>query len=226
MKKILVWDLPTRLFHWLLAAAIGAAWATGEAGGSWMIWHGRIGLLIIGLVVFRLAWGFVGSTYARFSTFVRGPAAIRNYLRGQWRGIGHNPLGALSVLALLAVTAVQAGSGLFAANDDIGYTGFLYSLASDQLAALAHRVHHQAFNVLLALVALHVAAILYYVHVKRDNLLKPMIVGTKASDDGEPARGGGFVAFVVALAVALAAVGVASGIWITKPAPAATTPSW
>ena len=122
MTRIQIWDLPTRLFHWLLVSAIGAAWATGEAGGSWMIWHGRIGLCIIGLISFRLAWGFLGTNYARFSTFVRGPAAIRAYLRGQWQGLGHNPLGALSVLALLAVVSLQMGSGLFANNDDIGYT--------------------------------------------------------------------------------------------------------
>ena len=161
MQKILLWDLPTRVFHWLLVMAIGAAWFTGEQGGSWMIWHGRIGLFIIGLIVFRVCWGIFGSTYARFSRFVRGPAAIADYLRGRWQGLGHNPLGALSVLGLLGLTALQAGSGLFAVNDDIGYTGFLNTLVSSKLGERLTDFHGDCFEVLLVLIGLHVAAILF-----------------------------------------------------------------
>ena len=168
-----------------------------------MIWHGRIGLCIIGLISFRLAWGFLGTNYARFSTFVRGPAAIRAYLRGQWQGLGHNPLGALSVLALLAVVSLQMGSGLFANNDDIGYTGFLYALVSGDTSQLLTRLHHKIFDLLLILIGLHFAAIVFYTHFKKDNLVKPMITGWKEVEQGEAARGGGWLAFLVALAFAL-----------------------
>ena len=98
MKSVLVWDFPTRLFHWLLVVAIAAAYISGDTGGNWMVWHGRIGILIVGLISFRLVWGVAGSTYARFGTFVRGPATIKAYLAGKWHGLGHNPLGALSAL--------------------------------------------------------------------------------------------------------------------------------
>ena len=109
MKYVRVWDLPLRLFHWLLAAAVIAAMLTGQVGGNLMVWHGRLGILIAGLLGFRLAWGIVGSTHSRFASFVRGPAAIIAYLRGHWHGLGHNPLGALSVLGLLTVLGLQAG---------------------------------------------------------------------------------------------------------------------
>ncbi|HPR06711.1 MAG TPA: cytochrome b/b6 domain-containing protein, partial [Denitromonas sp.] len=106
---ILIWDLPTRLFHWLLVVCVIGAIISTKIGGNAMLWHGRFGLAIVGLLGFRLAWGVVGSHTARFAQFVRGPATIAAYLRGQWQGIGHNPLGALSVLAMLLVL-VGAGS--------------------------------------------------------------------------------------------------------------------
>ena len=100
MQRFLLWDLPTRVFHWALAACVVAAVITAKMGGNAMVWHGRIGVAIAGLLAFRVAWGLVGSTHARFAAFVGGPAAIRAYLAGAWRGAGHNPLGALSVLAM------------------------------------------------------------------------------------------------------------------------------
>ena len=175
--RIKLWDLPTRVFHWLLVVAIGAAWDSGEIGGNWMVWHGRIGLLIVGLVAFRLVWGVIGSTYARFASFVRGPASILAYLRGQWHGIGHNPLGALSVLGLLTLLALQATTGLFAYNDDIGFGGPFYAAISSDLSATLTKIHHKLFDGLLVLVGLHIAAILFYTHVKKDNLVKPMLTG-------------------------------------------------
>lgn len=228
MTRIRLWDLPTRLFHWLLVAAIAAAWATGEAGSSWMIWHGRIGLFIIGLISFRFAWGFLGSTYARFTTFVRGPQTILAYLRGQWHGLGHNPLGALSVLGLLVLTALQACTGLFANNDDIGYTGFLYALISSDTSQLLTRLHHKIFDLLLVLIGLHLAAIAFYVHFKKDNILTPMVTGSKAVEQGESARGGRWPAFLVAVLFAGGVVWAASGIWLPPPAPpsSSSAPSW
>lgn len=225
-RKILIWDLPTRLFHWLLVLAIVALVVTGKAGGSWMEWHGRLGLLVLGLLVFRLLWGVMGSTYARFAGFFPTPAKVAAYLRGQWHAPGHNPLGACSVLALLAVPLFQALTGLVA-NDDIAFVGPLYDLVGRDLSNLATRWHLLAVNVLLALVALHVAAILFYAHIKKDNLVKPMVLGWKDSAHGESARGGGWIAFVLALALAVLAVYGASGAWLPEPPPAAVeTPAW
>ena len=226
-RKILIWDLPTRLFHWLLVLAIVALVVTGKAGGSWMEWHGRLGLLVLGLLVFRLLWSVMGSTYARFAGFFPTPAKVAAYLRGQWHAPGHNPLGACSVLALLAVPLFQALTGLVA-NDDIAFVGPLYDLVGRDLSNLATRWHLLAVNVLLALVALHVAAILFYAHIKKDNLVKPMVLGWKDSAHGESARGGGWIAFVVALALAVLAVYGASGAWLPEPPPPAAveTPAW
>jgi cytochrome b len=225
MKQVLIWDLPTRLFHWLLVAAIAGAYFTGENGGNWLIWHGRLGLFITGLIVFRLIWGFAGSTYARFSTFLRGPQIIKAYLAGQWNGLGHNPLGALSVLALIGLVALQLTTGLFATNDDTGYAGPFYSSVSNALGNLATKIHHKVFDLLGILIGLHVAAIIYYGHFKKEKLLKTMITGHKQVSKGESARGGGLLAFAIALAVALSVVYVASGEWQEKPAVEAP-PAW
>ncbi|MBS1190106.1 MAG: cytochrome [Rhodocyclaceae bacterium] len=228
LRKVRIWDLPTRLFHWLLALAVAAAYFTGETGGNWLVWHGRLGLFIVGLVVFRLVWGQVGSTYARFATFFPTPAKVKAYLSGSWRGLGHNPLGALSVFGLLALVGLQAASGLFAYNDDIGYEGYLYALVPTGIGEGATRLHHKIFDLLLILVVLHVAAIAFYARIKKDNLVLPMITGNKAAETGEPARGGGLAAFVLALALAVAAAWAASGPWITPPPPPppAATPAW
>lgn len=226
-QRIRIWDLPTRLFHWTLAISVIAAIVTGKAGGNLIDWHGRIGILIVGLIAFRLVWGLVGSTYARFVQFIPTPAKIRAHLRGELRTEGHNPLGALSVLALLAVLAVQSLSGLVS-NDDISFYGPLYDIAGRELSNKLTGIHHQLSNVLIALVVLHVAAVLFYVFRKKQNLVKPMITGWKESTEGESARGGGIVAALVALVVAGAAVYGASGAWITPPPPPppVETPNW
>ena len=219
-QRIPLWDLPIRLFHWLLAAAIAAAVITANIGGNAMVWHGRIGLFIAGLIVFRLVWGLIGPTYARFSTFLPTPGSIGAYLRGQWRGIGHNPLGSLSVLGLLLMVAVQVGTGLFA-NDDIAFRGPLFDLVGKDTSDLLTRVHRIAINLLMTLIALHLAAIAFYAHVKKDNLVKPMIRGWKdvdvAAHDIRPHRGGGVVALIVALVLAVGAVYAASGAWVPPP---------
>lgn len=226
-RKILIWDLPIRLFHWLLVAAVIALVVSGKVGGNLIRWHGVLGLAVLGLLVFRIAWGFLGSTYARFFNFFPTPKKVAAYLRGEWRGHGHNPLGAFSVFGLLGVLLFQVLSGLVA-NDDIAFTGPLYDLVGRDISNLATRWHHLVVNVLLALVALHVAAILFYAHVKKDNLVKPMVLGWKASEDGESARGGGVLAFLLALAVAGLAVYGASGAWLPEPPPPAAveTPAW
>ena len=233
--RIRIWDLPTRLFHWLLVISIVAAIVTGKIGGNAIIWHGRIGLFIVGLLAFRIVWGFIGSTYARFASFFPTPAKIGSYLRGQWRGLGHNPLGALSVFGLLAAIALQLVTGLLA-NDDIAYQAYLSGLIDKSLGDTLTGVHRLAINLLIALIGLHLAAIVFYAHVKKDNLVKPMLTGWKEVEEGtedssaQSATGGGMVAFIVAMAIALAAVYGASGAWISTPPPPPTpvqsAPSW
>lgn len=227
MNRIKVWDLPTRLFHWLLVLAVVALIVTGKAGGNLIDWHGRIGVLLAGLLAFRLVWGLVGSTYARFAQFFPTPAKISAYLRGEHHGIGHNPLGALSVFALLGVLTVQVLTGLVA-NDDIAFVGPLYDLVGRDLSNLATGWHKLIINGLILLVVLHLAAIAFYARVKKNNLVKPMVLGWKETAAGESARGGGLVAFLVALAIAALAVYGASGAWLPEPPPPAAveTPAW
>ncbi len=228
-----LWDLPTRLFHWLLVLAVAGAVISGQLGGNLIVWHGRLGLLIAGLLVFRLVWGFIGSTYARFGQFFPTPAKIRAYLSGQWHGLGHNPLGALSVFALLGLLTVQVSTGLLA-NDDIAFVGPLYDLIDKELSNQLTSLHHKIGDLLIILVGLHVAAIMFYAHVKKQNLVKPMVTGWHEDEasgkaQGESARGGGMVAFVIALLIALAGVYAASGAWLPEPPPpppASEAPSW
>lgn len=214
MPRIRVWDLPLRIFHWALAFCVIAAYISQSIGGNAMVWHGRFGLAVLGLLTFRLAWGFVGSTNARFRHFVRGPKAIAAYLRGQWSGLGHNPLGALSVLALLGVPLLLTLTGLFA-NDDIAFEGPLYVLIDKDLSDRITKIHHWFEPVILILVGLHVAAIAFYVWVKKQTLVKPMMTGWKEVAEGESATGGGLGAFLFSLALAIAVVVAASGVWLT-----------
>ncbi len=233
MQRQRVWDLPIRLFHWLLVASIAFAYVSGQLGGNLIDWHARAGFLILGLVVFRLVWGLVGTPTARFATFVRGPAAIAAYLRGEWRGIGHNPLGALSVLGLLALIGAQAATGLFT-NDDIAFQGPFADWVGKELSDRFHGWHALLQNALLVLIGVHVAAIVFYARIKKENLVKPMITGwTEAPATGTPAplRGGGVVAFVVSALIAGAATWAAAGGLLPPPPaaaaqPAAASPAW
>ena len=224
--RIRLWDLPTRIFHWALVLGIAAAFVSGQLGGNLIDIHGKIGIVVVGLIVFRLVWGVLGSTYARFAQFFPTPAKISAYLRGEWHGEGHNPLGAFSVFGLLSLVALQVGTGLFS-NDDIAFVGPLFDLVSKDLSNRLTGIHQLLSNALLALVVLHVAAIGFYGRVKKQNLLMPMITGWKEGH-GESARGGGLVALVVALIVAAGAVYGASGAWLPEPPapPPAETPNW
>jgi cytochrome b len=197
-----------------------------KIGGNAMIWHGRFGLTIVGLLAFRLVWGFVGSTYARFAQFVRGPSAIKDYLQGRWQGEGHNPLGALSVLAMLGTLLVLVATGLFA-NDDIAFEGPLYALVGKDFSDRMAGIHRLIEPLTILLVLAHLGAIAFYVRVKKETLIRPMITGKKIGA-GETAKGGGIIAICVALAIALAAAYGASGAWIPAPPPAAAseTPNW
>ncbi len=223
MEHGAIWDLPTRLFHWLLVAVgIGAA-VTGKIGGNLIEWHGRFGLLILGLIVFRVVWGFVGSDTARFARFVRGPRAVAAYLRGEWQGVGHNPLGALAVLALLALIAAQAASGLFA-NDDIAFQGPLADLVGKEASDRARAWHSLVFDGLIALAVLHVGAIVFYLRVKGRNLIRPMIDGGEARATGaapRPHHARSIAAFLIAALVASGAVYAAAGGLLPADAPPA-----
>jgi cytochrome b len=209
-RRILVWDLPTRVFHWSLVLAVTVAVVSGEIGGDWMEVHGKAGLAILGLVAFRLAWGFAGSTHARFLNFLPTASSLRAYLRGRWKGQGHNPLGALSVFALLGLLAVQAGTGLFG-NDEISFTGPLFALVEEGLANRLTGLHKQLAYVLLAVLAVHIVAILVYLLIKKDNLVKPMVTGWKEVRAGTSAAKGSWPALLLSIAFAAAVVACAGG---------------
>jgi cytochrome b len=226
---IRLWDLPVRIFHWSLVIAVAVAFVTAKLGGDWMDWHGRAGLAIVGLVTFRIVWGIVGSTHARFLSFAPTPARLRAYLTGRWHGVGHNPLGALSVFGLLGLLAVQAGTGLFS-NDDIAFDGPLSGLVEKARSDSLTGLHHTLSNVLLALLALHIVAIAFYLLVKKHNLIKPMVTGwihARGRRAPAPTRNGSPLDLAIALLVAVAAVYAASGKLLhergTLPAPARIT---
>jgi cytochrome b len=226
--KVAIWDLPVRLFHWLLAAAVIGAIATAQIGGNLMIWHGRLGSLALGLIVFRLVWGVIGTRTARFAEFVRGPAAIRAYLAGEWNGIGHNPLGALSVLALLGVVGFQALTGHFA-TDDIAFNGPLAALLEPGQRDLATRWHYLSANLLYALIGLHLAAVGFYLRVRKQNLVVPMLLGQGDAPVGAVGNSDSrHSAFALALLLALLVVWGAQGGWIEIPPPIspATNYNW
>jgi len=180
-RGALLWDLPTRLFHWTLVALIALLYASGEFGWLSMEWHYRFGYATLALIVFRMLWGIAGSQTSRFANFVRGPGAVWRYLAASWRGraahaVGHNPLGGWSVLALLASVALQAVSGLFS-SDDISEEGPLVARASAATIEWMTRIHHLNRYVLLALIGLHVAAVLLHWVIRNDNLIAPMLHG-------------------------------------------------
>jgi cytochrome b len=227
VTRVRVWDLPLRLFHWSLFGLVVVAFVSAQIGGNAMAWHGRAGLAVLGLVVFRIVWGFVGSTYARFTSFIRGPAAIRAYVKGEWRGLGHNPLGALSVLALLTLLAVQASTGLFA-DDEIAFQGYLYSLVGSDTSSRITAIHKLFEPLLVVLVSAHVLAIAFYLRVRKTNLVIPMITGwTEAAESSPRVGGGSLAAFFYAASIAGLCVYVASGALLPPtPPPAAATPAW
>lgn len=224
---IRVWDLPVRMFHWLLMALVAGSIITVKTGGL-MVWHGRFGQAILGLIVFRIVWGLIGSRTARFASFVRGPGAIREYLAGRWAGIGHNPIGAFSVLALLGLIGFQAVSGLFT-YDAVSFRGPMAAAVSNATVSQMSDWHKLTEWYIYGLIALHVAAVLWYTQVRKDVLVKPMITGRKAVP--QDARyvennGGGALRFAVALAIALAVVWATSGVFNPPPPPPAPDLGW
>lgn len=183
-----LWDLPTRLTHWALAVLVAVSWFTAET--ERMSLHRTSGYCILALVVFRIFWGFAGGSTARFASFVKGPRRTLAYVRTLGRRSpsalpGHNPLGAWSVVAMLLFLVVQIGLGLFAVDIDGLESGPLSHLVSFDDGRIYAERHGQVFNILLALIALHVAAVVFYLVYKRDNLIGPMVGGARRFE-GEP----------------------------------------
>ncbi|MDP3737812.1 MAG: cytochrome b/b6 domain-containing protein [Hyphomonadaceae bacterium] len=187
-----VWDGPTRLFHWLLVGLVAFSWWTAEE--HLMTLHKASGLTIVGLVVFRIYWGFMGPDTARFTSFIKGPRAILSYASSLFKpahqlAFGHNPLGALSVAAIILALVVQVSLGLFAMDTDGLESGPLARFVSYDMAETAGDLHEDAFNILLVLIGLHIAAIAFYLIVKRANLVGPMITGRRAHGGAGPEAG-------------------------------------
>ncbi len=183
LQRLPVWDLPVRLFHWTVVILVTISWITGQIGGVAMIYHQWSGYAVLTLVVFRLLWGFWGGTQARFGDFVRGPRAALRYILGLLKGetahyYGHNPVGGWMVILLLALLLIQAGSGLFA-NDNIFIEGPLYPWISKAASDFLTRIHRLNSDVLLIAIGLHVAAALFYLLVKGENLIWPLVTGYK-----------------------------------------------
>lgn len=189
MYRIRVWDWPTRLFHWLLVAAVIGLVVSGNVGGAWMEWHMRLGFFVLSLLWFRLLWGLWGGRWSRFAAFLYAPQSLWAYLRGRspvTHRVGHTPLGALSVFAMLAVLGLQVGTGLFT-DDEIFYAGPLTALASYDTIEAASRYHKSWGKwILIGLVALHLLALLVYKLVARQALVSAMITGDKTLN--EPAE--------------------------------------
>jgi cytochrome b len=203
-RRATIWDLPTRLFHWLLVLLIAGAWVTQEEEAYDL--HAPIGYAVLALLLFRIGWGFVGSETSRFSTFVKGPGKALQYLRGlrgsaaRVQHVGHNPLGGYSVLLMLLALFVQAVTGLFLYDGDF-FWGPLNHLVSEETADLLEEVHEINFNLLLVLILFHLLAIIYYRFGRGQDLLRPMVGGKAELPDGvsPPRIASGWLALVLLL---------------------------
>ena len=220
--SIRVWDLPTRLFHWTLAVTLVGSVVSAKIGGNAMVWHFRFGFVVLALVTFRLLWGVLGGRWSRFASFMYAPATVLRYLRGRAQPdeqleVGHNPLGSFSVFALLGLLAVQVSTGLVA-DDEIANLGPLNRFVSSATAGQATS-WHKAYGqwILITLVVLHVAAILYYLLKKRQNLIRPMLVGDKSLPSTTPASADGAPQRLLALLLVL--VCAAGAAWVASLAP-------
>ncbi|MFC5429699.1 cytochrome b/b6 domain-containing protein [Paraburkholderia denitrificans] len=192
--RILVWDAPVRVFHWLMVASFAGAWLTAESE-RWRLLHATLGYTMVGLVAFRIAWGLMGTRYARFSAFVRSPAAVIRYMASLVKGrperhVGHNPAGAIAIIAMLLMTLA------------VGVTGWAVynSTGGEWLGEL----HEGVANAMLALIAIHVIAVLASSLLHRENLIGAMVTGYKSGHADESIRTArwGFAALVMAVVIA------------------------
>lgn len=212
-RRVRIWDWPTRAFHWAIVCLVPLLWWTAEE--EMMDRHRLLGLVMLGLLAFRILWGLIGSSTARFSTFLRGPRAVWAYLGGRAAHVlGHNPLGGWSVAAMLAALTVQVSLGLFASDEDGLVTGPLARFVSYDVAEEIAELHEAWFDVLLVLIGLHVAAILFYAIIRRRDLVGPMVTG-RGTEPGGAAEMRPAPRWRLVLASALAA---AFAWWIAKGA--------
>ncbi|WFM69697.1 cytochrome b/b6 domain-containing protein [Halomonas sp. CKK8] len=225
MHQVRVWDLPIRLFHWALVSAVALSFYTMKTGGAPFVFpveiHGRVGLVVLGLLLFRWGWALGGSQHARLWHFLHGPGAMLDYLRSLRRGplppyAGHNPLGGLAVLAMLVSLSVQATSGLFL-SDDIFFQAPLHDRVSTEVSDTLRTLHHWNAQLLIGLIGLHLVALVVH-RAKGERLVGAMLTGRKrlpgrpadrVDDGADSARGSPWLAAVLLLV----AVGVVSWLW-------------
>ena len=214
-----VWDLPTRVFHWALVAAVIGLITSAQIGGEAMAWHFRFGYVVLSLMLFRIVWGLIGGHWSRFASFIYSPATILGYLKGQGRpehAIGHNPLGSLSVFAMLAILLLQVGSGLFS-DDEIAAAGPLVKLASSTWVSLATHYHAEIGKlILIGLLVLHVGTIFYYRLKKGENLVKPMVDGDKETALAVASSRDDAKSRLLAGAIFLACAALVAGLVLTR----------
>ena len=212
LTKVRVWDLPTRVFHWTLVICVVAMAVTGTLGGNAMVWHFFLGYVVLTLLLFRIVWGLVGGRWSRFGAFIYAPQSVINYLKGQGKpehSVGHSPLGAGSVFAILAVLLAQIATGL-CSDDEIAAAGPLTRFVSNATVGMATNYHKNIGKwLLLALVLLHIGTILFYLW-RKHNLVNAMLHGDKdlivavpGSRDDTVSRGGALIilAFCAALVI-------------------------
>lgn len=182
MAKVYIWDLPTRLFHWMLAACVLGLIITGNVGGNAMAWHFRLGYMVMALIFFRVAWGVWGGFWSRWSQLPLGPFTVFAYVRGQLRSslwAGHNPLGSISIVAMLFLLTLQVATGLVS-DDEIANLGPLSSLVSSSTVGMATTWHKNWGKLLIILlVVIHLAALIWYRYRKHQSLIPAMVHGTK-----------------------------------------------
>ncbi len=219
LTRVRVWDLPTRIFHWLLAASVISSIVSGLRGGNALEWHMRLGYLAFALLLFRIVWGLVGGRWSRFGSFIYAPGTLLRYLRGEHRAgehldVGHNPLGAFSVFGLLALLALQVGTGLFA-DDEIATTGPLIKYVSGATSLALTRWHKLSGQwLIVALILLHIAAIVFYRVRKKQDLVRPMIHGDKVLRPDVPASQDTTRTRLLALALAALCAGLVA--WVVS----------
>ena len=209
-KRVAVWDIPTRLFHWLLVVLVINCVVTAKIGGNFMTYHMYSGYLVLSFLFFRLLWGVLGGYHSRFANFVRRPSIVFQYAIGLIKKdmphyLGHNPLGGWSVVAMLLTLLLQAMSGLFA-SDDIFTEGPLYPLVSNSVSNALTRIHNINAIVIACLIAVHLTAIIFYLVVKHENLIKPMFTGIKIWPGDAPPLGGNLWTATIIFGISLAAV--------------------
>ena len=215
-NRVRVWDLPTRVFHWALVLCVTGLAISGSVGGSAMVWHFRFGYAVLALLLFRITWGLVGGRWSRFAAFLYAPQSLLNYVRGQGKpehGVGHSPIGALSVFAMLGILIAQVSTGLLS-DDEISFAGPLTGFVSNATVSLASNYHTEIGKwLLLGLVVLHIAAILFYLY-RKQNLVSPMLHGDKELTLAVPPSRDDALSRIAALLILLACAALAY--WVSS----------